>query len=66
MRLRDTGNEVRQSGFAAAGGAPENDGGQTVGLNRVSERPTFSDDLILARQIIEGLRTHSFGQRRVY
>src|SRR6476661_10575094 len=54
-----------QGGLATAGRAPQNHGGETVGVDRVPERPPLADNLVLASQIIEGMGAHPFGQRRI-
>src|SRR6187397_3040848 len=54
-----------QGGLAAAGRSPENHGRETVCVDGVPERPPLADNLILASQIIEGMGTHPFGQRRI-
>ena len=53
---------MRQRRLATAGRPPQNHGGETIRFDRVPERSTLADNFVLARQIIERMRTHPFGQ----
>jgi len=58
----EASDEAREGGLAAAGGSPEEHGGEIVGLDLDAEGFARAEELFLADEFVEGAGTHAFGE----
>ena len=66
MRVGGVGDHLGDGGFARAWGTVEDDGAEkAVCLDGTAQKRVFADDVILPDDLIERLRTHAGGKRRV-
>ena len=63
--LRGVRDDLREGRLAGARRAVKDEGTELVGPDRAVEQGARGDDLLLADDVVEGLRTHAGGQRRV-
>lgn len=55
-------DEFGECGFAGAGGAVEDEGGDRVGLEHAAEELAFAEDVLLSGELVEGARAHASSQ----
>ena len=60
---RALGDDSRESGFAAAGRSPEKHRADIVALDLRAQRFARTEQLLLADEFVERLRTHAVGER---
>src|SRR5690349_10566747 len=60
---RALGNDARESGFAAAGRPPEQEGAEFVTLDLRAKRFTGPKQILLAEEFIQRLWPHAVGER---
>src|SRR6267378_6404035 len=58
----EAGDEARDSGFAAAGRAPEEHRGEVVGFDLNAEGFAGAEEFFLADEFVEGAGTHALGE----
>ena len=63
-RARRLGNEPRERRLAGARRSPEDDRLQPIAFDGFAQRSAGSKDVLLADELVEGGRTHPFGERR--
>jgi hypothetical protein len=61
----DAADDVGQSRLPRAGGAPQDDGGDPVGLDRAAQRRVGAQRFFLAEDLVQRAGAHAIGQRRV-
>jgi len=59
----EAGDDARESGFAAAWGAPEKHGTEIVGFDLEAERLAGAEEFFLADEFVEGAGAHALGER---
>ena len=62
MSVGAAGDDVGEGALSGSGGAVEDDGGQLIGLDGAAEVGAGTDDLVLADELIEGVRAHARGE----
>lgn len=63
--LRGVRDDLREGRLAGTRRAVKDEGAELVGPDRAVEQGARGDDLLLADDVVEGLRAHAGGQRRV-
>jgi hypothetical protein len=58
-------DQASQGSFPAPGRPPEDNGGQLIPLDRVSQWPTGSHHFVLPDKVIEVSGAHSFSKRNL-
>ena len=64
FRVGHVGDDMGEGGFAGAGRAGQNDGRQTVGLDRAAQQFSRREDVFLADKFLQRARAHPGGERR--
>jgi len=56
------GDDAGEGGFAGAGRAVEDEGGELVGLDGAAEEAARADDVVLAHEFVQGAGPHAGGE----
>src|SRR5205807_10218593 len=62
---RETGDESRERGFAAAGRSPEEHRADVVAFDLHAQRLAGTEEFFLADEFVERARTHALGERLI-
>ena len=63
-RARHARDDARERRLSGSGRSPENDRLQPIALDGASQRTALAEEILLADELVEGLRPHPFGERR--